>query len=198
MWHSDRPLPQQRLAVSLSHLLLPLPRDLFIPFLHAFWTTMAREWSAIDVLRLDKFLRLVRCYVNVSCTYLAARGWDEALVQEYVNLIENVPLSVESEHAPDGLRYHVMDVWVEELDQVDAGREDSCPVDTLMGPLRKLEKVGQSKVVRQRAREALSDQRLEHWSHPKQTEGLQGAVVVEESEGRVQVSQDDDWEGLSD
>ena len=48
---SDRPLTQQRLASDLASLVDSLDIKVVIPFLSAFWKTMAREWRGIDVLR---------------------------------------------------------------------------------------------------------------------------------------------------
>ena len=51
MWMSDKPLIQQRLAVDLAALVDTLHPESVLPFLNAFWKTMAREWNGIDVLR---------------------------------------------------------------------------------------------------------------------------------------------------
>jgi ribosomal RNA-processing protein 1 len=163
MWHSDRPIPQQRLATELASLVAPLPRELFIPFLKAFWNTMAREWTSIDALRMDKFLRLVRVYVNAGFGYLQAQGWEMGLVEDYKGLIEEGPLSEDNKNSGDGLRYHVLDVWVDELDKVDPEREMGCDVDEVMAPVRKLAEKGKTSTVRKRAKESLNDERLVEW-----------------------------------
>ena len=51
MWMSDRPRVQQQLARDLAGLVDVVPGELVVPFLEAFWRTMAREWLGIDVLR---------------------------------------------------------------------------------------------------------------------------------------------------
>ena len=188
MWHSDRPIPQQRLALSLSQLLLPLPESLFLPFLNAFWTTIAREWTSIDALRLDKFLRLIRFYVNAALSYLAQRSWNAQLLKAYLELVERIPLSAVNGAVSDGLRYHVLDVWVDELDAIDATRE--APAEVIMSPVERLRKDGKVKKVRERAKECLEDARLTDWSgsHGKGTESDDGAGADE----------DEEWEGLGD
>ncbi|MCJ1284699.1 hypothetical protein MMC26_004035 [Xylographa opegraphella] len=189
MWHSDRPIPQQRLALALSQLLLPLPISLFIPFLRAFWTTMSREWTSIDALRMDKFMRLVRYYVDAAFTYLSNHSWDVDLLEAYLDLVEAIPLSPTNLKVGDGLRYHVLDVWVEELSQVDAKREGQCPVEELMRPVRALERNGRTKMVRERARDCLADDRLKDW---RNSVGQGDAVddPNDDSEG------EDEWDGL--
>ena len=49
---SDRVRTQQRLADDLAGLVDVLPDGSALLFLRAFWTTIAREWTGIDVLRL--------------------------------------------------------------------------------------------------------------------------------------------------
>ena len=184
-------MPQQRLALSLSQLLLPLPEPLFLPFLNAFWTTIAREWTSIDALRLDKFLRLIRFYVNAAFSYLAQRSWDAQLLKAYLELVERIPLSVINGAVSDGLRYHVLDVWVDELDSIDEKRE--APVEVIMGSVERLGKEGKARKVRERAKECLEDARLANWSgtRGKGAENDSGAAGADEDE-------DEEWEGLGD
>jgi hypothetical protein len=51
VWMSDKVLTQQRLTAELASLIEVVPAETVVPFLDAFWTTMAREWVGIDVLR---------------------------------------------------------------------------------------------------------------------------------------------------
>lgn len=66
------------------------------------------------------------------------------------------PLSVGDGKVPDGVRYHVLDVWVDGL--VETEGWDSVRV---MRPVEKLKAEGKTKVVRERAREVLRDERLQ-------------------------------------
>lgn len=86
------------------------------------------------------------------------------------------PLCAGDGKVPDGLRYHVLDVWVEEFVTVK-GWEGV--VGVVMGPVRGLEEGGRTKVVRARAREVLGDGRL--------VEDEEEEVgVLEESEGEFE------------
>lgn len=64
MWMSDKPLIQQRLAVDLAALVDTLHPEIILPFLDAFWKTMAREWNGIDVLRY--FILLVSTNIHYT------------------------------------------------------------------------------------------------------------------------------------
>ena len=58
---SDRPLTQQRLAAELASLVEENGKEVVVPFLSAFWKTMAREWRGIDVLRYEYYYRHTLC-----------------------------------------------------------------------------------------------------------------------------------------
>ena len=74
---SDRPLTQQRLASDLAGLVDSLDIRAVIPFLSAFWKTMAREWRGIDVLR----------YAVRSTTYDATWQDDFTLLFSIIHVI---------------------------------------------------------------------------------------------------------------
>jgi ribosomal RNA-processing protein 1 len=61
LYMCDRPLPQQVLCADLAALLDVLPDAAVPAWLAAFWDVVARRWTTgIDVLRMEKFLLLVR------------------------------------------------------------------------------------------------------------------------------------------
>lgn len=188
MWHTDRPIPQQRLASSLANLALALSPELFFPFISAFWTTIAREWLQIDALRLDKYLLLARRYVNSGFVYLSQRAWDSVLCARYLEVIGRLPLSASGAKVSDGLRYHVLDIWLDELDVVDGqGEESSCPVEELMTVVHRLKGEAKTKPLRERAGECLADERLKNW---KQRAGEENEAEIDQS--------DSEWGGLTD
>jgi ribosomal RNA-processing protein 1 len=162
LWMCDRPKPQASLCADLASLLPLLPASTQIPFLRAFWQTMAREWTNIDVLRMEKFLLLVRRYVGAMFTLMEEAGWEEGVVGSLLGVLEEVPLEVEDMRLPNGLRYHVIDVYVDELERVGAIKEEGgeVPLEGLLQPLRKLGRDSPTKDVRRKCREALKDERL--------------------------------------
>ncbi|KAK3700966.1 hypothetical protein LTR37_015672 [Vermiconidia calcicola] len=157
MWMSDKPLTQQRLARDLAELSTVLKgRQNFLGFLDAFWKTMAREWGGIEALRMDKFL-----YLGFEC--VGKREWaDEELIDDYLAILTAVPLNVRDTKIPNGLRYHVIDVYVDEL--VKADTQKTAPLEKILAPLKKLGKDSFTKAVRTRVQEALDDDRLLDWT----------------------------------
>lgn len=178
---SDRPIPQQNLCTSLASLISILPSETTIPFLRAFWQTMQREWTNIDVLRMEKFLLLVRRYVGASFEDLKKRGWDEEEMNGMKEVWGEVPLNVDDMRVPNGIRFHVLDLWVDELEKVGVLEEgNEAVLESLLEPVRKLAKGSPTKAVRKKANEALDDERLP------------GNEKVDE------VKVDDGWGGIQD
>ena len=142
----DRPIPQQNLCAELAGLVCVLPCDAVVPWLRGFWATMAREWTGIDVLRMEKFLLLVRRVLGASFQWMKsgsgngsssqkARPWDAERVSGVLGLLKEWPFAVEEEAQledsasdeqralapqtiPAGLKIHVLDIWVDEAEKV--------------------------------------------------------------------------------
>lgn len=182
MWMSDKPRNQQQLARDLAALLHVLAtRENFLTFLDGFWKTMSREWSGIDALRMDKFLYLVRCYVQEGFQYVRRAGWDEELVEAYTVIMGATPFEARDVRIPNGLRYHVIDLYVDELDKAD--EDNSAPVESLIAPMKKIGKESPNKTTRKRATEALDDARLDNWKQRRE--------IADQSEGEDEEEEED-------
>lgn len=138
-------------------------------FSEAFWETMAREWSGIDVHRMNKILLLIRLVTRsiLSICMPSAEEGDERPssmrdTNEQCMIFEKWPLSPRERKVPDGLRYHMLDIWVDELDEVanqtnsEQHEELKSVLQKFMEPVEKLAKDGLTKPVRTRAKEALA------------------------------------------
>ncbi|KAK1062885.1 hypothetical protein LTR74_009967 [Friedmanniomyces endolithicus] len=192
LYMQDKPLHQQRLAEDLAGLadvLAPSNKrgkggdegegeegGMLMGWFEAFWLTMAREWSGIDGLRMDKYLYLVRCYVRKGFEVCAAQGWESGgLLEEYLGVLGAGPLSPRDTKVPDGLRYHVLDIYVDELEKADV--EHAAPIERVLEPVRALGRETVSKAVRKRVKDALGDDRLREW------DGVQGMDIDGEVDG---------------
>ncbi|KAG9959457.1 hypothetical protein KCU61_g7409, partial [Aureobasidium melanogenum] len=162
MWSCDKPAPQRRLALDLSALVSLLStRQNFIGFMRAFWQTISREYTGIDSLRMDKFLFMIRSYVNAGFAYCAKTNWKDAQTRkEYLDLLREIPLNPRDPKVPNGLKYHVIDVYVDELEKVG---DDKAPYEELMAPLVELGEKAVLKSVRKKVEEALDDERAKKW-----------------------------------
>ncbi|KAK0660010.1 Ribosomal RNA processing protein 1-like protein B [Lasiodiplodia hormozganensis] len=172
MWQSDKPRTQQQLAIELAALIDILPLDTALDFQDAFWKTMAREWVGIDRLRMDKFLFLVRQYLHASFRLFARQHWQKAdALERYLDILRETPLNPTDPKVPNGLRLHVLDIYIDELDKVDEARESGLPLEQVLAPLRELGEKSVTKAIRVRVKETLEeDERLEDWNNPKKSE----------------------------
>jgi len=122
---------------------------------------MQREWTNIDVLRMEKFLLLTRRYLGITFEVLKRGKWEEGLVKQHMDLLAEVPCNVDEIRVPNGMRYHVIDIYVDELERVGVLEEGSeSRLESLLAPLRTLAKESPTKPVRVKSKDALEDERL--------------------------------------
>ena len=211
MHDSKSPISVQNLIATLADLTvstttLASPAAVVLPLTEAFWTTMAREWTSIDAHRMDKYLLFVRFVVRRIFAGIVQDATNEDTEEEVqkwqIALLENFPLSPRERKVPDGLRYHVLDIYVDELERAvalgqDDGEEDGeeqgegeileetrTRVERLLVPVETVARGGLSKGVRVRAKEVLADERVVRW----RTKG--------KAESREEDEQDGEWGGL--
>ncbi|TGO25114.1 hypothetical protein BPAE_0087g00210 [Botrytis paeoniae] len=216
MWMCDRPLPQQSLANSLASLLSSLSPSTQAPFYTGFWEIMSKEWERIDVLRMEKFLLLVRRYLAAgfevvvsgsSASASAGKKNKKALKkvvsdsgEQILEVLSSIPCGSgpDAQRTPNGMRFHVIDIWIDELEKlgvIDAAKESeegAERLEKLLEPLRKLGKESINKTVRNKCKEALEDERL---PGNEKKEGAEGDDVEmsDASEG-----EEDGWGGIED
>lgn len=151
-------------------------------FYRAFWETMAREWSGIDVLRVDKFLLLVRRYLAVGFRYCRARKWHRTMVDGLLlRTLEQTVLDPRNQKMPCGVRFQLADIWVEELDKVFSGGDSGSggggkeldsggkvqvraeTLELLVRPWETMARDGVQKIWRKKALEVLADEKWREW-----------------------------------
>lgn len=123
---------------------------------------MAREWTNIDVLRMEKFLLLTRRYLGAMLGVCKEAKWKKLVVEEQLSLLQEIPLNVSDPKIGNGIRYHVIDIYIDELERSGALEEGRKGVElsVLLAPLEELKKNSPTKSVRVKAKEALADERL--------------------------------------
>jgi ribosomal RNA-processing protein 1 len=190
----DKPALQQALSRDLASLVAHLRTPVVLPFIRAFWLTMSREWSHIEALRLDKYLYLIRRYLNASFEFLSRQKWKQNVLEEWNQILEETPLNPKDMKIPNGLRYHVMDIWVDELQKVSGDKWEHNPgsetLEVLVRPIENMKKEGALKVLRVAAQECLGDETLMSWR------GIEAEKVSDGSD-----MEDDDeveWGGFAD
>jgi ribosomal RNA-processing protein 1 len=140
--------------------------------------------------RMDKFLYLVRQYLYVSFSYFAKGGWkDTKRLDEYMDILASTPLNPTEKRIPNGIRYHVIDIYVDELEKVDEETEADMPVEVLLAPFKNLVKESPTKIVRMKVKEALEDDRVKAWLGEELTE--EGKTGDE-----PETNDNDEWGGI--
>jgi ribosomal RNA-processing protein 1 len=223
MHDSKSPISVQNLTATLADLTVSIttpasPTAVALPLTEAFWTTMAREWTSIDAHRMDKYLLFVRFVVRRVFAGIVQDATnkedteekeDEVVQKRQIALLENFPLSPRERKVPDGLRYHVLDIYVDELERAvalgqDGGDEEEegegeiseetrTRVERLLVPVETVAREGLSKGVRVRAKEVLADERVVRWRAKGKAESWSGAGGAG---GGEEDEQDDEWGGL--
>jgi ribosomal RNA-processing protein 1 len=193
LWMQDKPALQQALSRDLASLVSHLRTPVVLPFLRAFWLTMSREWSHIEALRLDKYLYLIRRYLNASFEFLAKRKWKKTVIEDWNQILEETPLHPKDMKVPNGLRYHVLDIWVDELRKVSGDKWEketgSDTLELLVEPIEKMKTDGALKVLRDAAKETLSDETLQSW---------RGIEVEKDNSEEESEDEEMEWGGFAD
>ncbi|KAI1308154.1 nucleolar protein,Nop52-domain-containing protein [Xylaria venustula] len=216
LWMCDKPIPQQNLCAELAGLIDVLPDAAVAPWLAAFWETLGREWTGLDVYRMEKFMLLVRRVLGASLTWVCstlpdvtdATGNEAEEKKESRRRRERIDAVLENlaswpletgddlSRVPVGLRLHVLDIWIDEAEKVgltdaektgEAGRQF---MDRL-GLLVEAQTRSTCKPVRQRAKESLADDRLP-WN--ADDAGIDGAGHSVKSKSGDR----DSWDGFDD
>ncbi|KAI8670057.1 hypothetical protein LRP88_01503 [Fusarium phalaenopsidis] len=163
LWMTDRPVPQQRLAADLANLLFTLKPACAIPWLRGFWVVVGAGWTDIDVLRLEKFLLLVRRVFAAHVRLARERGWKDGDVEAIVGVLAEYPFDVEGDlrKSPVGIRLHALDIWVDELEREEALKDEAAAgFVKAVGELVQALKRCPVKPVRERAADSYEDERL--------------------------------------
>jgi ribosomal RNA-processing protein 1 len=138
---------------------------------------------------MDKFLYLIRQTLLSSFRHFAKQSWqDTETLDDYLNVLATTPLNPKELRIPNGLRYHMIDIYVDELEKVEE-EEKSWPIEKLLAPLQALGKESPTKSIRERAKVALEDDRVKAWL---------GEEVAEQEDEGEEAEDKDEWGGIQD
>ncbi|KAJ0005968.1 hypothetical protein NQD34_015862 [Periophthalmus magnuspinnatus] len=119
LWMQDKPLLQEELSTQISglvHHFHNLGTQLL--FFRTFLTTVKREWTGIDRLRMDKYYQLVRFVFRQMFELLQRSQWDPSCIAQFLELLSSELLQAGA--PPVGLQMHVLDLYLRELAVVGA------------------------------------------------------------------------------
>jgi len=85
-------------------------------FVRTFFRTVRREWGRMDKYRVDKFYTLARMYMHEIYLYMSKRHWNIGIIR----LFNDAMFEEVLRQKPNGLRYHLIDIALDELAKVNA------------------------------------------------------------------------------
>ena len=128
MWHADGWDVQEELAEEIGGLIHKLKHRVALMYAGVFFITARREWVGIDRYRMDKYLRLVRRFTSHVFRYCADRDWAEGVAGDVGEMFMRsalIPTGRGDQGVVDvGLRLHLAEVFVTELRNVAAGKDE--------------------------------------------------------------------------
>uniref|UniRef100_A0A8C6TSQ7 Ribosomal RNA processing 1 n=1 Tax=Neogobius melanostomus TaxID=47308 RepID=A0A8C6TSQ7_9GOBI len=119
LWMQDKPLLQEELSTQISGLVHHFHSfSAQLLYLQTFLTTVKREWTGIDRLRMDKYFQLVRFMFRQMFEVLQRSEWEPSCVRLFLELLASALLQTGA--PPVGLQLHVLDLYLRELAVVGA------------------------------------------------------------------------------
>lgn len=115
VWHADKLPAQLDLINRLAALLPSLPAPLAAGYFDAFLSTIRREWSGIDFLRLDKFYLLIRRFLRHLFLLLHNCSWDPDLSSRLIAILSEKSLLAADKHPAQGVNNHIAEIFFDEL-----------------------------------------------------------------------------------
>ncbi|GMH69691.1 hypothetical protein TL16_g05221 [Triparma laevis f. inornata] len=112
-------------------------------FLSTFFRTLSHEWGGIDQYRLDKIYSLIRKIIRQMYEYIAKRSFHPGVVAQFNDVLVEEVL----EKTPNGLRFHVIDICLDELSKV-ADYFDTLQFVSVVEPFTALAQAETDKFVR--------------------------------------------------
>ncbi|OWF42212.1 ribosomal RNA processing protein 1 homolog A-like [Mizuhopecten yessoensis] len=121
LWMQDKPLLQEELTERITQMVHVFGTvECSLLFVKVFFQTEAREWDVLDKWRVDKFMTLVRRMLHQTLLFLKNKKWQRNVLTEFTNILSSSVMSPDNEQIPQGLRIHLADIYLSELEIVGA------------------------------------------------------------------------------
>ncbi|RYG66773.1 hypothetical protein EON64_08985 [archaeon] len=165
MWLTDKLPIQQEMIESLVGLVdkMQLPQQIL--FFEAFHVILLKEWNLLDQYRMNKFYLLTRSMLQKLFQLMAEAKWHLTTVSTLRRVLDRVLTT-----SPNGPRFHIIDIFMEELHKSSIGKVSTGAFLELLHPFLELLQSNVDKVVKQRIRENLVLKLLQ-MQYPSNQEG---------------------------
>lgn len=131
MWLSDKQPIQAELAQSLTDLIdVFSTQQLSLLYLRMFFRILLREWFHLDQYRVNKFYSLTRLMFRKALTMACEAGWQSDFASVIITIINDEALLKK----PNGIRFHLADIFLPELVNITNGRMSTKDFMTVLKP----------------------------------------------------------------
>eukprot|EP01039_Chlorochromonas_danica_P004024 gene4024-4401_t len=129
-------------------------------FLLACCRILLREWSLLDKYRVNKFYSFFRLLIQKVFQLIQNHNWQNDYIQPLLQILQDEILH----QRPDGLRYHLLDIYLEELWKVAGKTVTTSTFLSLLQPfLQDLLRLNDS-IYRQRLIKSIFQKYLEQYA----------------------------------
>ncbi|XP_060079830.1 ribosomal RNA processing protein 1 homolog A-like, partial [Ylistrum balloti] len=136
LWMQDKPLLQEELTERITQMIHVFGSvESSLLFVKVFFLTEAREWDVLDKWRVDKFMTLVRRMLHQTLLFLKNMNWQTNILTEFTNILSCNVMSPDNEAIPQGLRIHLADIYLSELEKIGAEQLTAEQVLTFLEPI---------------------------------------------------------------
>lgn len=131
MWLADKQVVQMELANELANMSDHFRNhSLRMKYFTLFFRIMLREWSFLDQYRVNKFYSLIRIVLNKMFSVAKDEHWSAESIDAVTSMLETEVLT----KTPNGIRYHIADIYLQELLKVTDGVIETSVFDKLLTP----------------------------------------------------------------
>jgi ribosomal RNA-processing protein 1 len=118
MWLADKQMIQSELATSFTDLVdLFCSPELSMLYFRMFFRIILREWPQLDQHRINKVYSLIRVMFNKMVSFLINKSFADPVFDSFINILEAEVLS----QNPNGVRFHISDIFWEEIFKASNG-----------------------------------------------------------------------------
>ena len=127
LWLADKAPIQQELVGRIASLTTVFASvDVSVLFLQQFFRILFREWSSLDQYRVEKFYSLIRSMLSKILTMIVDSRFSTELMDRLLPLLYSEALI----KRPNGIRFHIADIFIEELYKASEGGGGAAAVRT--------------------------------------------------------------------
>ena len=130
-WLADMNAVQMELATNLAENIAIFPKYKgSLLYVEIFFRTIVREWHHLDQYRLDKFYSLIRSMLQKIFLFIRSKKWKTQIVEQFLVILESEVLM----KVPNGVRYHMADIYLAEIWKAFDGDISTEQFIMLLGP----------------------------------------------------------------